>query len=72
LDVNGNFLAVATSAGLIKIFDLSRREKAQGGGEGGKASSAGPGGPKQMGSSGRFCDPFTGASLGRIRSIAVS
>mmetsp|Transcript_83931 Transcript_83931/g.237404 ORF Transcript_83931/g.237404 Transcript_83931/m.237404 type:complete len:1469 (+) Transcript_83931:229-4635(+) len=67
LDINGKFLAVATSNGQIKLFDLSKREAKTAG-----TNKNATGAPKQLGSSGKFVDSATGESLGSIRSIACN
>jgi intraflagellar transport protein 140 len=59
LDVNGNFMAVVTDKGAIKLFDLSRRER--GGVDGLQV--------KPLGSSGKFISAEDGSSLGHVRSV---
>jgi len=69
MDITDRFLAVATSLGFLKIYDLDKREKDMSGPGG---SSNGVSVPKQLGSSGRFVDAESGALLGMIRSIACN
>jgi hypothetical protein len=49
------------------VFDLSKRDRASVDDEDGSS-----GGPRQVGSSGKFIDKFTSQSPGAIRSIAVN
>ncbi|KAG5176880.1 putative intraflagellar transport protein 140 [Tribonema minus] len=58
-DVNGSFLAIATDRGVIKLFDVSKREK--------KDGVLLP--VRPLGSAGRFVCAESGASLGVMRSI---
>ncbi|CAM9784245.1 unnamed protein product [Chrysoparadoxa australica] len=57
MDLNGRFLAVATDRGVIKLFDISKKEKKEG-------LPVRP-----LGSAGKFVEQETGEVIGAIRSI---
>lgn len=69
LDINGSFLAVATAFGLLKVFDLSKRDRS---GDNDDEEGGGGGGPRQVGSSGKFVEKYTDQSPGAIRSVSVN
>ena len=79
VDRNGSFLAVATTLGVIKVFDLSRKDKTQAAaaaaaaasGSGGSATAAAGGGGAMSSGSGGHAGWRQVGSTGRFADVAT-
>jgi intraflagellar transport protein 140 len=74
-DINGNYLAIVTDRGVIKLYDVSKKDKDTIGSTNSSGSSKDTSASvkvlpvRPLGSAGRFVDSGTGLSIGDVRSI---
>jgi intraflagellar transport protein 140 len=75
-DINGNYLAIVTDRGVIKLYDVSKKDKDTIGSSSSIGSSKDTASAsvkvlpvRPLGSAGRFVDSDTGISIGDVRSI---
>jgi intraflagellar transport protein 140 len=73
-DINGNYLAIVTDRGVIKLYDVSKKDKDSISSTSSSSSKDTSASVKvlpvrPLGSAGRFIDSDTGLSIGDVRSI---